>query len=92
MLKVLLDTALSKILWYFAVVCLIALNKPGVAAEFCPPTEILAFPIVDSLERGFQEIWAEPLPLVIKALTGNKTVEQVFENLPDIKVINKNHP
>jgi hypothetical protein len=62
-------------------------NKSGVAAAFCPPTEILAFPIVDALERDFQEIWAEPLPLVIKALTENKTVEQVFDNLPDIEVI-----
>ncbi len=67
-------------------------NKPGVAAEFCPPLEKLAFPIVDALERDFQEIWAEPLPLVIKALTENKTVEQVFDNLPDIEVINNNHP
>lgn len=67
-------------------------NKPGVAAEFCPPVEKLAFPIVDALERDFQEIWAEPLPLVIKALTENKTVEQVFDNLPDIEVINKNRP
>jgi transglutaminase-like putative cysteine protease len=67
-------------------------NKPGVAAEFSPPTEILAFPMVDALERDFQEIWAEPLPQVVKALTENKTVEQVFTNLPDIEVINKNHP
>ncbi|MEI8210176.1 MAG: transglutaminase family protein [Methylococcales bacterium] len=67
-------------------------NKPGVAAEFCPPVEKLAFPIVDALERDFQEIWAEPLPVVIKALTENKTVEQVFDNLPDIEVTNRNHP
>lgn len=62
-------------------------NKPGVAAEFSPPIEKLAFPIVDALERDFPEIRAEPLPLVVKALTQNKTVEQVFENLPDIEVI-----
>jgi len=64
-------------------------NKPGVAAEFCPPTEKLAFPIIDALERDFKEIWTEPLPLplVMNALTQNKTVEQVFENLPDIQVI-----
>lgn len=62
-------------------------NKPGVAAEFCPPTEKLAFPIVDDLERDFPEIWPEPLPLVVKALTRNQTVEQVFDNLPDIEVI-----
>lgn len=49
-------------------------NKPGVAAEFSPPTEKLAFPIIDAMERDFQEIWAEPLPLVVQALTENKTV------------------
>jgi len=62
-------------------------NKPGVAADFCPPTEKLAFPILDALEKDFPQILAEPLPLVIKALTQNKTVEQVFENLPDAEVI-----
>lgn len=63
-------------------------NKPGVVAEFCPPTEKLAFPIIGALERDFPEIWAEPLPLVVEALTRNKTVEQVFENLPDVEVTN----
>jgi len=63
-------------------------NKPGVAADFCPPTEKLAFPIINALERDFPQILAEPLPLVVKALTQNKTVEQVFENLPDAEVIN----
>lgn len=62
-------------------------NKPGVAADFCPPTEKLAFPIIDALETDFPQMLAEPLPLVVKALTQNKTVEQVFENLPDAEVI-----
>lgn len=62
-------------------------NKPGVVAMFRPPVETLAFPIVSALERDFQEIWAEPLPLVVKTLTENQTVEQVFENLPDVEVI-----
>lgn len=66
-------------------------NKPGVAAEFSPPTEKLAFPIVGASERDFPEIWSEPLTLVVKALTQNKTIEQVFENLPDIEVIQANH-
>jgi len=61
-------------------------NKAGVNAEFCPPLEKLAFPIVDSLERDFPEIWAEPLPIVVTALTQYKTVEKVIENLPDIEV------
>lgn len=62
-------------------------NKPGVGAAFNPPTETLAFPIVGASERDFSEIWVEPLPLVVRALTQNETVEQVFENLPDIEVI-----
>jgi len=65
-------------------------NKPGVAAEFSPPTENLAFPIIDALERDFPEIWAEPLSLVVKALTLNKTVEHVFDNLPDVEVMPSN--
>ena len=63
-------------------------NKPGVSAEFRPPAEMLAFPVVEAAEKDFTEIWIEPLPLVVKTLTQNKTVEQVFENLPDIEVIN----
>lgn len=62
-------------------------NKPDVAAEFCPPIEKLAFSIVDASERDLPEIWSEPLPLVIEALTLNKTVEQVFDNLPDIEIV-----
>jgi len=65
-------------------------NKPGMAAEFSPPVEKLAFQIVDVLERDFPEIWAEPLSLVITILTGNKTVEQVFDNLPDVEVMPSN--
>lgn len=62
-------------------------NKPGVAAEFCPPIEKLAFPIIDALEKDFPQILPEPLPVVIEALTQYKTVEEVFENLPDAEVI-----
>lgn len=62
-------------------------NKPGVAAGFSPPIEKLAFPIIEDSERDFPEIWAEPLPLVVKALPRNKTVVWVSEHLPDIEVI-----
>ena len=62
-------------------------NKPGVHAEFSPPVEKLAFPIVDPGEADFREIWPEPLPIVIKALTENATYDQVFRNLPDIDVL-----
>jgi len=46
-------------------------NKPSVLADCCPPIEKLAFPVIDPLERDFPEIWAEPLPLVVNALTMN---------------------
>lgn len=59
-------------------------NKPGVTAAFCPPIERLAIPIIDEGERDLPEIWAEPLPEVIALLTRYDTVEQVYNNLPDI--------
>jgi len=62
-------------------------NKPGVTAEFQPPRERLAFAIVDVWEMDFPEIWHEPLPQVVRALTLNKTIEEVFKNLPDVEVI-----
>lgn len=62
-------------------------NKVGVNAEFCPATERLAFPISDAWERDFPEIWPEPLPLVIRVLIENNTVEEVYENLPDVEVV-----
>ena len=61
-------------------------NKPGVDAGFCPPTEKLAFPLLDVNERDFSEIWPEPLPVVVRILTESKTIAQVFQNLPDIEV------
>jgi transglutaminase-like putative cysteine protease len=63
-------------------------NKPGVAAEFNPPEESLAFPIIETGERDFPEIWAEPLPLIVKILTSMPSIEQVYKNLPDIEVMN----
>jgi len=62
-------------------------NKSGLAAEFNPPKETLAFPIKEASERDLPEIWAEPLKIVIEALIRNETVEQVYGNLPDIEVI-----
>lgn len=59
-------------------------NKPGVAAEFCPPVENLAFPIVMQGEADLPEIWAEPLSIVIQTLEQGKTYQDVADNLPDI--------
>ncbi len=62
-------------------------NKQGVAAAFNPPRETLAFSIMEASERDLPEIWIEPLQIVVKALIQNETVEQVYENLPDIAML-----
>jgi transglutaminase-like putative cysteine protease len=59
-------------------------NKTGVDADFCPPHEKLAFATVRSGEQTFSEIWSEPHPSVIQALTRYDTIEEVHANLPDI--------
>ena len=61
-------------------------NKEGVAAEFCPPKEKLAFPIVTDGEADLPEIWSEPLPVITQALRQYKTIQDVSENLPDVEV------
>ncbi len=63
-------------------------NKPGVNAQFTPPVEKLAFPIVSEGEFDFEEIWDSPLPQVVECLTTASNHRDVFETLPDIEVIN----
>jgi transglutaminase-like putative cysteine protease len=62
-------------------------NKFGVDAQFTPPIEKLAFAIRDKNERDLPEIWAEPLPVVVEALTKHATVHDVMANLPDVELI-----
>jgi len=59
-------------------------NKVGIDARFCPPLEKLAFPLITSGEMDLPEIWSQPRPEVINALTTFTSVELVFANLPDI--------
>lgn len=67
-------------------------NKPGVEADFTPPIECLAFPIVHVGEADLPEIWPEPLPVIVEALTSHATVEAVAANLPDIALLRANGP
>ncbi|NJA04715.1 transglutaminase family protein [Methylococcaceae bacterium WWC4] len=60
-------------------------NKAGVAAEFCPPDERLAFVPRAPGETDIAGIWAEPLPPVIRALTAHADIEQVYRRLPDFE-------
>ncbi|GAB2857753.1 transglutaminase family protein [Pseudoduganella ginsengisoli] len=62
-------------------------NKPGVDARFTPPREQLAFPVLAPDERDLPEIWAEPLQVVVDALTRYPTVQAVLENLPDVNLM-----
>ncbi|MCV2401610.1 transglutaminase family protein [Marinomonas sp. C2222] len=64
-------------------------NKQGVDAQFCPPVEKLAFPIISQGEADLPEVWAEPLPQVVMVLAQYQTVEEVAENLPDIVLLNE---
>lgn len=66
-------------------------NKEGVNAQFTPPQEQLAFSINLKPEADLPEIWAEPLPIVVSALEENNTYQEVYENLPDIKLIHASH-
>lgn len=59
-------------------------NKPGVDAQFCPPLEKLAFPVVSGEEQDLPGRWPEPMPAVVKVLTGYATIQEVYANLPDV--------
>jgi transglutaminase-like putative cysteine protease len=59
-------------------------NKAGISAQFTPPKEQLAFPVMTKGEADLAEIWPEPLSLVIDALETFHTYQQVANNLPDI--------
>jgi transglutaminase-like putative cysteine protease len=60
-------------------------NKPGVDAQFAPPNERLAFAMKDTEEYLFPTIYAEPLPVVVKALRRWKTWDKLYIHLPDVQ-------
>ncbi|MCG8085858.1 MAG: transglutaminase family protein [Candidatus Thiodiazotropha taylori] len=61
-------------------------NKEGVEAQFTPPREQLAFPVVVQGEADFSEVWPEPLMEVVRVLTESETYQEVADNLPDIDI------
>lgn len=56
-------------------------NKEGVDAQFMPPHEKLAFTLLEG-ESNLDEIYSEPLDVVIKALSQN--YDLMINNFPDI--------
>lgn len=63
-------------------------NKDGVEAEFNPPAEKIAYPITVKGEADLQEIWAEPLAVVVEVLTSSVNFQDVANKLPDVDLIN----
>ncbi len=60
-------------------------NKPGVAAEFCPPREVLAFAIQSTAECNLPDIHAQPLAVVTDVLERYTDVAEVYAHLPDLE-------
>jgi transglutaminase-like putative cysteine protease len=59
-------------------------NKPGVSAQFSPPAEKLAFPLLTEGEADLPEIHAEPLQAVVDVLEQYDDYLLVSNNLPDV--------
>jgi len=64
-------------------------NKEGIDAQFNPPNEKLAFPIINDGEADLPEVWAEPRAEIINALMGSRTFQEAAEHLPDVEIIKK---
>ena len=62
-------------------------NKPGVTAEFRPPSESLAFIPADEPELDCYRVFPVPLQIVTDALTNAANVQQLAAELPDLEVI-----
>ncbi|MCA9168659.1 MAG: GNAT family N-acetyltransferase [Planctomycetales bacterium] len=61
-------------------------NKPGVDAQFSPPSERLAFSTSYDGEADFPEVWARPLPIVVEALQSHSDVQSLSDHLPDLTI------
>ncbi|MCQ6963826.1 transglutaminase-like domain-containing protein [Methanolobus chelungpuianus] len=64
-------------------------SKEGVNAQFCPPHEQLAYYIKAEGEADLPEIWADPLPVIVEALSRYNNYAELYDNMPDIPVISK---
>jgi transglutaminase-like putative cysteine protease len=61
--------------------------KSGHNAEFTPPVEVLPYAARAQGEAELPEIWDEPLPVIVRALTQYADIEDVRRHLPDIEVV-----
>ncbi len=61
--------------------------RPGHDAAFTPPVEVLPYRAKTAGEAELPEIWDEPLPAIVDALTRYADIGQVRRHLPDIEVV-----
>jgi len=61
-------------------------NKPGVDAQFTPPTERLAFSTLHDGEYDVPEIWPEPLSIIVQSLQNASSVQALATCLPDMPI------
>jgi len=61
-------------------------NKEGVNAEFMPPKECLAFPLLVDGEMDIEERYSKPLLSVVEVLSRYHDYQQVSDNLPDMDI------
>jgi transglutaminase-like putative cysteine protease len=59
-------------------------NKPGVTADFAPPTERLAFAPQSGEECDFENVLPDPLEVVLAALRQSTGWADVLDRLPDV--------
>jgi hypothetical protein len=63
--------------------------KAGIISDFMPPTEALAYTPKLAGEADLPEIWPDPLPVVVRALTTAATWQDVLAHLPDVELKNE---
>ena len=59
-------------------------NRPGIDARFDPPKESFAFAGKLPGEVTFANVLAEPLPVVVDALKGGGSWDEMLKRLPDV--------
>lgn len=62
-------------------------NRADIHAQFTPPQEQLAFPIISPGEADLPEIWPEPLPMIVQLLNRAHSYQDVAAQLPDMPLI-----
>lgn len=61
--------------------------KPGLHSDFTPPHEALAYTPTLPGEADLPEIFADPLPAVVEALTAADDWQAVLAALPDVELV-----